>query len=69
MLDFEPIFKTKAIVAKPAADKQRDPVIMITEVGPGEAGPPPHVHPTQQEMYEVLEGGAGKLMGYKLSGR
>lgn len=55
-LDFEPTLKTKAIVVKSAVDKQHDPVIMIAELGPGEAGPPTHVHPSQHETYDVLEG-------------
>jgi mannose-6-phosphate isomerase-like protein (cupin superfamily) len=57
-LDFEPIIKTKAIVVTSAADKQRDPVVMIAEIGPRESGPPTHIHPSQVETYEVLEGAA-----------
>jgi mannose-6-phosphate isomerase-like protein (cupin superfamily) len=64
-LDFEPIIKTKAIVVKSAVDKQHDPVIMIAEVGPGEAGPPIHIHPKQHETYEVLEGEAEFILGEK----
>jgi mannose-6-phosphate isomerase-like protein (cupin superfamily) len=64
-LDFEPIIKTKAIVVQSAADKQRDPVIMIAEVGPGEAGPPSHIHPNQHEIYEVLEGEAEFILDGK----
>jgi mannose-6-phosphate isomerase-like protein (cupin superfamily) len=62
-LDFEPIMKTKAIVVQSAADKQRDPVIMIAEVGPNEAGPPAHIHPRQHETYNVLEGEATFVLG------
>ena len=57
-LDFEPVFKQKAIVVQSAIDPQRDPVIMIAELGPGESGPPAHIHPAQQETYTVLEGEA-----------
>ena len=57
-LDFEPIIKTKAIVVKSAEDKEHDSVVMIAEIGPGEAGPPMHIHPRQQETYNVLEGEA-----------
>lgn len=56
VLDFEPIFKTRAIVVKSAIEKMKDPVIMIAEIGPRESGPPMHIHPHQQETYEVLEG-------------
>jgi quercetin dioxygenase-like cupin family protein len=64
-LDFQPIIKTKAIVVQSAVDKQRDPVIMIAEVGPREAGPPMHIHPSQQETYEVLEGEAEFILDGK----
>jgi mannose-6-phosphate isomerase-like protein (cupin superfamily) len=64
-LDFEPIIKTKAIVVQSAADKNHDPVIMIAEIGPGESGPPPHIHPMQQETYDVLEGEAEFVLGEK----
>ena len=64
-LDFEPIMKTRAIVVQSAVDKQRDPVIMIAEIGPREAGPPTHIHPRQQETYEVLEGEAEFLLDGK----
>jgi hypothetical protein len=37
-LEFEPTIKTKAVVVKSAVDKQRDTVIMIAEIGPGESG-------------------------------
>jgi len=57
-LDFEPIMKTKAIVVQSAVDKRRGPVIMIAEIGPREAGPPTHIHPSQHETYDVLEGEA-----------
>jgi mannose-6-phosphate isomerase-like protein (cupin superfamily) len=62
-LDFEPIIKTKAIVVKSAIDKKKDSVIMIAEVGPGESGPPMHIHPNQEESYEVLEGTAEFMLG------
>jgi mannose-6-phosphate isomerase-like protein (cupin superfamily) len=64
-LDFEPTIKTKAIVVKSAVDKERDTVVMIAEVGPGEAGPPMHLHPSQQETYDVLEGEAEFILGGK----
>src|ERR1044071_3200133 len=64
-LDFEPTLKTKAIVVKSAVDKQHDTVIMIAELGPGESGPPAHIHPSQQETYEVLEGEAEFLLDGK----
>lgn len=64
-LDFEPTLKTKAIVVKSAVDKQHDMVIMIAEIGPGESGPPSHIHPSQQETYEVLEGEAEFVLGNK----
>lgn len=64
-LDFEPIMKTKAIVVQSAADKQHDNVIMIAELGPGESGPPAHIHPSQHETYDVLEGEAEFLLGGK----
>ena len=64
-LDFEPTLKTKAIVVKSAADKQHDTVIMIAEIGPRESGPPSHIHPSQQETYEVLEGEAEFVLGDK----
>lgn len=64
-LDFEPIIKTRAIVVKSAIDKKNDPAIMIAEIGPGEAGPPIHVHPNKQESYEVLEGEAEFIPGGK----
>ena len=64
-LDFEPILKTKAIVVQSAVDKQRDPVIMIAEIGPGEAGPPAHIHPSQHETYDVLEGEAEFILDGK----
>lgn len=63
ILDFEPIIKTKAIVLKSAADKQRDAVVMIAEIGPRESGPPLHLHPKQRETYEVLEGEAEFILG------
>lgn len=65
-LDFEPILKTKAIVLQSAVDKSRDPVIMIAELGPGESGPPLHLHPNQQETYEVIEGEAEFVLGEKM---
>ena len=52
-LDFEPIMKTKAIIVQSAVDKQRDPAIMIAEIGPREAGSPAHIHPNQHETYDV----------------
>jgi quercetin dioxygenase-like cupin family protein len=64
-LDFQPIFKQKAIVVQSATDKQHDPVIMIAELGPGESGPPVHMHPSQQETYEVIEGEAEFLLDGK----
>lgn len=64
-LDFEPMIKTKATVVKSAVDKQHDSVIMIAEIGPGEAGPPSHIHPKQHETYEVLEGEAEFLLNGK----
>ncbi|HXD11523.1 MAG TPA: cupin domain-containing protein [Anaerolineales bacterium] len=64
-LDFEPTLKTRAIVVKSAVDKQHDTVIMIAEIGPGESGPPSHIHPSQQETYEVLEGEAEFVLGNK----
>lgn len=64
-LDFEPIIKTKAIVVQSAADKFRDPVVMIAEIGPGESGPPAHIHPSQKETYDVLEGEAEFVLGEK----
>ncbi len=64
-LDFEPTIKTKAIVVKSAVDKQHDTVIMIAEVGPGESGPPSHIHPNQIETYDVLEGEAEFVLGDK----
>ena len=64
-LDFEPTLKTKAIVVKSAVDKQRDTVIMIAEIGPRESGPPSHIHPNQQETYDVLEGEAEFVLGGK----
>jgi mannose-6-phosphate isomerase-like protein (cupin superfamily) len=64
-LDFEPTIKTKAIVVKSAVDKQHDTVIMIAEIGPGEAGPPTHIHPNQLETYDVLEGEAEFVLGDK----
>ena len=64
-LDFEPTIKTKAIVVKSAVDKQHDTVIMIAEIGPGEAGPPTHIHPNQLETYDVLEGEAEFVLGGK----
>jgi len=57
-LDFAPVMQTKAIVVTSAVDAQRDPVVMIAEIGPREAGPPPHIHLTQHETYEVLAGEA-----------
>lgn len=65
VLDFEPIFKTRAIVVKSAIEKMKDPVIMIAEVGPRESGPPMHIHPHQQETYEVLEGEVEFMLGKK----
>ncbi len=62
-LDFEPIMHTKAIVVQSAVDKQHDPVIMIAEIGPGEAGPPIHLHPRQHETYDVLAGEAEFTLG------
>ena len=62
-LDFEPVIKTKAIVVSSADDKQRDPVVMIAEIGPRESGPPTHMHPNQVETYEVLEGEAEFTLG------
>ena len=62
-LNFEPIIKTKAIVVQSAVDKSRDPVIMIAEIGPGESGPPAHIHPKQHETYEVLEGEGEFVLG------
>jgi hypothetical protein len=38
---------------------------MIAEIGPGEAGPPSHIHPRQHETYEVLQGEAEFLLGGK----
>ncbi len=64
-LDFQPVFITKAIVVQSAMDKKRDAVVMIAEIGPKEAGPPLHVHPNQQETYEVLEGEAEFVLGDK----
>jgi uncharacterized cupin superfamily protein len=64
-LDFEPTLKTKAIVVKSAVDKQHDTVVMIAEIGPGESGPPSHIHPHQQETYDVLEGEAEFILGDK----
>lgn len=62
-LDFEPIIKTRAIVVQSALDKERDRVVMIAEIGPRESGPPSHLHPRQQETYEVLEGEAEFILG------
>ncbi|QQS29799.1 MAG: cupin domain-containing protein [Sphingobacteriales bacterium] len=62
-LDFQPIFKTKAIVVQSASDKKTDPVVMIAELGPHESGPPLHFHPNQHETYEVLEGEAEFVLG------
>ncbi len=56
ILDFQPVIKTRAIVFKSAINKQSDPVVMIAEIGPYEAGPPMHFHPLQIETYEVIEG-------------
>jgi len=64
-LDFEPTLKTRAIVVKSAVDKQRETVIMIAEIGPRESGPPSHIHPSQQETYDVLEGEAEFILGDK----
>lgn len=64
-LDFEPIMKTRAIVVESAVDKQHDHVIMIAELGPGELGPPAHIHPSQHETYDVLEGEAEFQLGGK----
>ena len=64
-LDFEPTLKTRAIVVKSAVDKQHDTVVMIAEIGPGELGPPSHIHPNQQETYEVLQGEAEFILGDK----
>ncbi len=50
---------------KSAADKQKDAVVMIAEIGPWESGPPLHLHPKQQETYEVLEGEAEFILGNK----
>ena len=66
ILDFQPIIKTKATVVKSATDPLTDTVIMIAEVGPGESGPPLHIHLTQHETYEVLEGEAEFTLGSKL---
>src|SRR4051794_7459734 len=63
ILDFEPTLKTKATVVQSARDKYHDPVIMIAEIGPGESGPPAHIHPSQQETYDVLEGEAEFILG------
>ena len=64
-LDFAPTLKTRAIVLKSAVDKQHDTVIMIAEIGPGESGPPSHIHPSQQGTYEVLEGEAEFVLAGK----
>ena len=63
ILDFEPIIKTKATVLKSAPDKSKDAVMMLAEIGPFEAGPPLHIHLSQHETYEVLEGEAEFVLG------
>jgi mannose-6-phosphate isomerase-like protein (cupin superfamily) len=62
-LDFGPILKTKAIVVQSAVDRTQDPVIMIAEIGPGQSGPPAHIHLKQHETYEVLDGEAEFVLG------
>jgi len=63
ILDFQPLIKTRATVVKTAVDKQADTVIMIAEIGPHEQGPPLHIHTSQHETYEVLEGEAEFILG------
>lgn len=43
-------------VVRGPADPAVDPVEMVWTLGPRSFSPPPHVHPSQTEAYEVLEG-------------
>jgi mannose-6-phosphate isomerase-like protein (cupin superfamily) len=63
VIDFQPILKRKAIVVKSANYKQMDTMVMIIELGPHETGLPMHMHPSQQETFEVLEGEADFIFG------
>lgn len=53
---FDMVDGSSYIVVKPAAETNGDYVEMEFVLPPGCLPPPPHVHPSQVEEYEVLEG-------------
>ena len=53
---FEMVDGSSYIVTRPAAETEGDYVEMEFVLPPGCLPPPPHVHPSQVEEYEVLEG-------------
>jgi quercetin dioxygenase-like cupin family protein len=50
-------------VTSAAADSNGEFVGMTFRLPPGSAAPPPHVHPTQTEEYEVVEGELDLMVG------
>lgn len=55
MLDFNPIVEM-TIEGAPPEDPETEPWHVSMTLAPRFAGPPPHVHPHQEERFEVLSG-------------
>jgi len=53
---FDMVDGSSYIVTRPAAETNGDFIEMEFVLPPGCLPPPPHVHPSQVEEYEVLEG-------------
>ncbi len=55
-LDYRPSLNTIARIIQSPKDPNKDSCEFIIELAPNESGPPAHIHPTQVEVFKVLEG-------------